>query len=222
MKCVAGVATENFCRFGKNIYKSHTQKMHTHTHKHTNTKQNACVIYGHRNFLFSQRNCQMSDIHLPSVPGERQKKHKGECKKNANKIINLLKCSRSSSSSACSGSSSSSKAKIHFHVRAMEFTCKFKKPEHSALSHTHTQTHIHIDRQTCICRQCVSVWHIWHIAASVLQRHFWFCWNIKMDGTHTYNCIWLTGCRKRKVWKIHIFSADKYLLNRFIICCTIS
>lgn len=31
MKCVAGVATENFCRFGKNIYKSHTQKMHAHT-----------------------------------------------------------------------------------------------------------------------------------------------------------------------------------------------
>lgn len=127
----------------------------------------------------------------PVFQGNDKKNIRGSAKKNANKIINLLKCSRSSSSSPCSGSSSSSKAKIHFHVRAMEFTCKFKKPEHSALSHTHTQTHIHIDRQTCICRQCVSVWHIWHIAASVLQRHFWFCWNIKMDGTHTYTHIQL-------------------------------
>lgn len=134
MKCVAGVATENFCRFGKNIYKSHTQKMHAHTQ--VQSKMRAL-------FLFSQRNCQTSDIHLPSVPGEREiksaKSIRGSAKKNANKIINLLKCSRSSSSSACSGSS---KAKIHFHVRAMEFTCKFKK-QSTVHSHTHTRRYIH-------------------------------------------------------------------------------
>lgn len=165
----------------------------THTHTQTHKYKAKCVRYlwPQKFFILPAKLSNVWHTFAQCSRGTTKKNIRGSAKKNANKIINLLKCSRSSSSSACSGSSSSSKAKIHFHVRAMEFTCKFKKPEHSALSHTHTQTHIPIDRQTCICRQCVSVWHIWHIAASVLQRHFWFCWNIKMDGTHTYTHIQL-------------------------------
>jgi len=79
--------------------------------------------------------------------------------------------------------------------------------------------------------------NIWHITASVLQRHFWFCWNIKMDDAQKLHMAGpkpplrhqATQTKKNIIQhptatfvKIHTFSADKYLLNRFIICCTIS
>lgn len=82
MKCVAGVATENFCRFGKNIYKSHTQKMHTHTHTNTQIQSKMRALFMATEIFYSPSEIVKCLTYIcPVFQGNDKKKHKGECKK---------------------------------------------------------------------------------------------------------------------------------------------